>query len=144
MSVTILREGMCQTLQNVADHCGMDAAQELVRVFGGCRIWVPLTLKPDNALHQLGERHALAIVSAFGYSALDVPRQMLTAAGRAHVIDRLTREGLSQGEIARLTGCSQRTVSRAQHGHLSGVPVMRSHKVRKVDPRQIDLEDLLK
>lgn len=136
----IMRDGMCKTLREVADLCGMDCACELVRVFGGVRLWVPMHLSAGHILNRLGESHAIALVRAFGHSSLDVPRQLLTAAGRALVIDRLTRDGLSQGEIAILVGLSQRSVSRAQNGHLAARPP----RLRRVDPRQIDLEDWLK
>lgn len=144
MSVTIMREGLCQSMRNVADHCGMDVAQELVRVFGGCRIWVPLKWRPDHYLNRIGETHAQALVGTFGNTSLDIPRQLLTVAGRAQVIDRLTREGLTQMEIARMLGCSQRAISRHQRGHLTNMPPTMKRRGRMADPRQIDLEDLLK
>lgn len=138
---TLVKSGMYKTLREVAEYCGMDAATELVRVFGGTRLWIPLRHTPEHPLNRIGEKHARRLIDVFGNSSLDVPRRLLTADGLATVIDQLTADH-EQSEIARLVGCSQRTVSRLQS---TPRPLGKGkHSRGKVDPRQIDIEDLLK
>ncbi|CAA0086969.1 Uncharacterised protein [Starkeya nomas] len=139
---TLVKSGMYKTLREVTEYCGMDAATELVRVFGGTRLWIPLRWTPEHALNRIGEKHARRLIDVFGNSSLDVPRRLLTTDGLATVIDQLTAEGYEQSVIARLVGCSQRTVSRLQ---CAPRPLGKGkHNRGKVDPRQIDIEDLLK
>ena len=136
----IVRSAMYKTLREVAEYCGMDAAQDLVRLFGGTRLWVPLRWTQEHELNRLGEAHARRLIDVFGNSVLDVPRRLLTAGGLSTVIDELLADGMEHNEIARLVGCSQRTVSRRQNApRAAGAAASR----RKVDPRQIDIDDLL-
>lgn len=139
---TVVKSGMYKVLREVAEYCGIDAALELVRVFGGTRLWIPLKWTPDNIINRMGEAHARQMIEVFGNSSIDVPRRLLTADGLAHVIHELTSDSVEQRDIARLVGCSQRTVSRLQHAPRT--PGSFARRGRKADPRQIDIDDLLK
>ncbi|MDR6952657.1 DNA-binding NarL/FixJ family response regulator [Ancylobacter sp. 3268] len=140
---TLSPEHMPKTLREVVEYCGMDVAEALVREYAGGRIWVPGTWHAKHHLASvLGEDMSRRLVSAFGNSSMDVPRSLLTAAGRQSVIRQLHAEGWAQRDIARQLRCTQRAVSEL----LSRSPMVQKAggRRRPSDPRQIDIEDLLR
>ncbi|HEY9212079.1 MAG TPA: hypothetical protein VIQ29_04400 [Ancylobacter sp.] len=139
----ITLEDLPRSLREVAEYCGIDVALALVKEFGGGRIWIPGAWTSGNILNRLGEDAAHSLISAFANSSMDIPRSHLTPLGRRRVILQLHAEDMLQRDIARQLGCTQRVVSAMLNatGPLLDVP---KRRVRKVDPRQIDIEDLLK
>lgn len=131
---------IAREVREVAKLCGVPAAAALVRVFGGTRLWVPKTWRPDHDLNEVGEALAQSIFAYFGSSELNVPRTLFTSSGRRHMIQRLSGLGHRQREIARLLHCSQRVV----RDEIGGRPRTEARAPRPADPRQIDIEAWLK
>lgn len=134
-------KAISKELREVAKLCGVATAAALVQHYGGTRMWVPKHWRPEHDLNDIGEDLARVLFEYFGASELSIPRTLYTAAGRRDMIRRLSQQGHRQRDIARLLRCSQRVVRDELGGRPR--PVM-SGRRRAIDPRQIDLEDLLR
>lgn len=134
-------KAITKELREVAKLCGVPTAAALVREFGGTRLWVPKVWRGDHPLNDIGEEEARRLFAFFGSSEVSIPRTLLSPQGRRDMIRRLHGKGLRQREIARALGCSQRVV----RDELGGRPrAVSADRRRKVDPRQLDLEQYLR
>ncbi len=131
------------------DAGGMDAALGLARALGGQKVYIPLKLG-NNQLHALisaaGRKAADAITREFGGDWHVVPT--MHALRRPLAIALLAEDKLSANEISKLTGLHYTHVKRLR-SHLrfgligADIPLPRM-KRRAADPRQMDLEDIIK
>jgi len=134
---------MPKTLREVVDYCGMDVALALVAEFPGARLWIPTVWRLNHELTaRLGEKAARSLIDNFGSSLLEVPRSVLTPAGRQRVIRQLAADDMPRREIARQLGITQHQVEVLLRG--DDISPSSPGRRRKVDPRQIDIDDLLK
>lgn len=105
-------EDLPDSLVDVAETLGLKVALELMRHFGGLEVKFPVRPKSDHAvIKALGERDGLALCQFLGGQAIYVPRRRSAGAVGAD-IQRLEKQGLDRGEIAKLLGLSVRHVRR--------------------------------
>jgi len=124
-----------KSLIPIVELCGFGAAQELVRKFPSVRIYIPKS-GSNAAVDQLSLETRLVICKFFGGETLDVPGSMFSdnESIRKAAIE-MRSEGKTVREIALHLELSERRV----FSLLKGIP-----KKKKVDARQLDLEDYLK
>lgn len=133
-------KAITKELREVAKLCGVATAAALVREFGGTRLWVPKHWQAEHMLNDIGEEKAQQLFHFFGSSEVSIPRTLFSPQGRRDMIRRLYGDRCSHREIARTLGCSQRVV----RDELGGRPrALAAGRGRTVDPRQLDLEELL-
>lgn len=105
-----------QSLREIADIAGLDAALALAEAYGGRRVKLPSRYRPGTWLDRLvGETAAKAIIEHFGTTPLDIP---LAGAGTyaqmrrnmAARFEALTAEGASAARIAAELGITERAV----------------------------------
>lgn len=136
-------DALQKSLIDIAESLGMETASALVEHFGGGRVWIPQQWREDHPLNIIGEDRARQLCEHFGPSGLDVPKSLIAHEARFGVIRQLEKEGVSRLEIARRLGLTDRTIRRDLRR--SGASRVTSRRAtRFIDPRQIDLEDLLK
>lgn len=124
-------------LQPIAAELGPAATLAIVRHYGGARLYVPRRWTEALELNEtLGVDVARALCAGFGPERIDIPRNPFTVAALRGYGERLRREGLSNGQIARALGLSWRTVTR-----LTGATTALPRARRRVDERQIDIEE---
>lgn len=128
-------------LQPIAAELGAPATLEIVRFYGGARLYVPRRWTQSLDLNEaLGNEAAATLCARFGPERIDIPIQPFTVKALARFVDRLREEeGLTNGQIARTLGVSWRTVTRLTGGERSHAPRLR----RRADARQVDLVDWL-
>ncbi|QLP96174.1 MAG: hypothetical protein HZY79_00505 [Rhodoblastus sp.] len=128
------------SLQPLAAEIGVATTLEIVRLFGGARLYVPRRWTPDLEFNALGEAVAGRLCAMFGPERIDIPRMPFTVAALRRYAERLrAQEGLTNGQIARALGLSWRSVTR-----LGGTASFAAgRRRRRIDERQIDLEELL-
>jgi len=90
-----------ESLRDIADVIGMAATLNLVKAYGGVRLWVPVKLTPDHALvHAIGLQAARKLVEYCALEELWIPK---AAAALRAVRDQTIRERRADGEqVARL------------------------------------------
>ncbi|MBO9421729.1 hypothetical protein J7481_19635 [Labrenzia sp. R4_2] len=125
-----------EDMRDIADICGRAVALELLAELPGVEIKVPLQWSPDNPLSRLKRETADIIIREFAGNKFYVPtrRERIDTKAAAR---RLNKQGKSKLEIAIELHVSERYV----RGILSGGKT--AARARKVDDRQIDLEDFL-
>lgn len=123
------RETWPTVLAELADLIGEEATLALARAEGGLdRIYIPQEPKPDHPWAAvLGPELWARVVSARGGERVDLPRGEHIRLKKVEILE-LAEEGLSNREIARRVGTTERHVRR-----ILGA-VSRAH-----DPRQTDL-----
>ena len=109
--------GLPELLALVEGAAGTRVMLEFAGRYGGATIYLPKKFKADHPVAGLiGERAADALVSRYGYGDLSVPLGPTSAISRRTArILALLAEGRSKNEIARLVGCSRRTVQRLRN-----------------------------
>lgn len=126
-------------LQPLASELGVDVVLQLVKHFGGVRLYVPVTWRDDLAFNAiLGEEMARRLCTLFGPEQIDIPFAPWTSAAIVRFVAELDRQGRSVSEIALTLGVSYKRVQRAR----SGRPTPPERR-RGPDPRQINLIDWL-
>jgi len=136
-------DALPKSLADVAERCGMAAAAALVQHFGGGRVWIPRTWRPEHPLNVIGEEQARELCAFIGPQILDIPKSLLTPEARYNLILELGGQGTIQRDIARQLGLTARTIRRDLKQ--AGLARLKSRRAtRLIDHRQIDLEDYLK
>ena len=124
-----------EDMQDIADICGHDVALELLQKLPGVEIKVPLHWSAENPLARISREAADKIIEAAPGTKFYVPtrtdRASKTKARQLH------GEGKSTLDIALELHVSERYVRMLLQGR-KALP-----KPRKVDDRQVDLEDFL-
>jgi hypothetical protein len=133
-------EDFVEGLQPLAAELGAQATVEIVRIFGGARLYVPQRWRPDLDLNLIGVEAAQALCATFGPERIDIPRHPYTAQAMRRRLDSLRATGMTNGAAARALGVSWRTVTRLA---APGREAPRKGRRRFVDERQIDLVDYL-
>jgi hypothetical protein len=132
----------------VANAGGIEAAKKLVKHFGGRRIYVPGQTMADNheLVVALGRPAALALQDGFGRESLVVPRgRDLKLDIAAEAVEKAT--GSHRHAIAAALGVSYSTAKRILRKlkrDLPRDPNAPPAPPKRRDPRQIDIEDLLR
>jgi hypothetical protein len=96
-----------QALENLIDLIGEEAAYRLVDARGGTKVYIPQT--PGGEVAEIVGEAACAILSAhYARNSIKIPMD------KSWQIGILTRQGLSQTEIATRLKCDVDTVKRSQ------------------------------
>ncbi|WP_085908487.1 hypothetical protein [Kiloniella majae] len=103
---------LTESIADVAELVGIDLAADLVRHFGGTRVYVPKVARDHQDLVQkLGREQADLLVSEFAEQELDVPMHLYDEArARRALIHKLCRKRWTKASIARAAGCTERYV----------------------------------
>jgi hypothetical protein len=101
-------------LREMADLIGLPATLTLVRHYGGTRLWVPLTMKPDHVLARLlGFDTAALLARHYGDTRqhFDIPRaaEALRALRNRHIRAQKAL-GKSRRELAREHALTERAI----------------------------------
>lgn len=125
-------DALPEPLQRIVEELGEAAMLKLVHAFGGERVHIPDTVRPQSRLaKELGQELGQKIATLFGGGAeITVPLGPASSeAQMRRAIAKLLRQDLSTNEIVRRLRCHEVTVRR-----------MRARlKLGSGDPRQVDL-----
>lgn len=124
-----------EDMADIAAICGDDIALELMTKLPGVEVKVPLHWSADNPLSRLSREAADVIIRDLAGNKFYIPTRTDRVDNKAAVL-RLYREGKTALDIALELRISERYVRMIMSGKC--LP-----KQRKVDERQIDLEDFL-
>lgn len=104
-------EGLPKSLRELGETCGLLLVVHIVAVYGGTRLWVPNTLPEDHELvRRLGADYAKQLHEYAYGTYIEVPRSLVSKKFRNQMIKEMAANGVKQGDIARLSGCCDRTV----------------------------------
>ena len=94
-------------LEELVNLIGLDAAAQLVEIFGGTRLYIPQTPEEDDLLTSaVGREAALRLAGIYGGDRIEVPNP---APRRMRIVE-LRESGCSIDAIARKLGCTRRRV----------------------------------
>lgn len=93
---------------DMVEALGAEAADAVVRLFGGQRLYVPTTPPADHPVQRLGAALAQALAAHYGGETLEVPN--LRIVSRRAVIHDMAAAGRSPNDIAAATGLTHRRV----------------------------------
>ncbi len=128
-----------ESLQPIASEVSVEAARDLATHFGGTRLYVPRTWRPELDVNAIGEAAAQKLCNMFGPERIDIPRMPYTAEALKKFVDGMRAQGQSNGAIARALGLSWRSVTR-----LSTTTSLLTGKRRRVpDDRQITIFEMI-
>ncbi len=119
LDLAAMRSPRNSTLDSIIEVVGASAAASLVAEFGGRRLYVPHTMRPEDALVKLlGAETAELFARHFGGDRIVMPADPERAHRRERIIEA-RRKGLSISAVARETGCTERYVYKvlAQERH---------------------------
>ena len=132
-------EDVAESLQHIAEKFGIDVARELVRHFGGTKVYVPKVLPEGHALYALGEDLAQQLCGEFGGAFMVVPKDAVSNPAKHRLAHAMDKSGtMKVAEIARALNLTERAVYKL----LAGQPSTRRGR-KPVDPRQITMMDWL-
>ncbi len=134
---------MPELLRVAADAGGIEAVRGLARALGGKRVYVPKTAGDNHPLVLFGGRPAAeAIMKAIGGEHVEFPKG--EAAIRFTIAVAMVEQDKSDNEIAQGAGITYRHARRLRALiKLGGTVRSGKRRGRKIDPRQIDIEELL-
>jgi hypothetical protein len=90
---------------------GDDAAAQLIKLFGGRKVYVPLTTNDEHRISKaIGIQAAAALSRRFGGDYIDVPSPRVGSSALRRQILALASKDVSEIEIARRLGCTRRWV----------------------------------
>ncbi len=91
---------------------GLDATLRIIEAVGGCRLDVPMKVRPGHWLVELiGEKAARTLTHYYAGEKLEVPRATFFKCElRRIALVADAKQGMSQSELARKYGMTQRTV----------------------------------
>ena len=103
---------LTRTMQPIIDAIGFEAAQALVKTYGGTRVYLPMEPRGlDDLVLCVGLAHSRALVAAVGSGPLEVPKcDGYLRARRNEAIEILSEAGVPQAEIARRFNLTERTI----------------------------------
>jgi len=101
---------LCASMREVAEHCGVGVARNLVYYWPGCRYYVPKKWHPGHELNVLGEAEARCLFAAFGGTGIEIPTRLYSREGLAMMVPELRAKGMSQRDIALFLGIAQKTI----------------------------------
>jgi len=123
----------------VAQKCGKQVAQALMRQLPGTRFYVPGKYTEKGPLAALDKDDAEALIREFSGEIIYVPSLLATRIkpeDRFEEVEELVDEGLTTSEIAARLGITQRHVHNIRRA--AGAPKI----ANKVHPDQLPLFDL--
>jgi hypothetical protein len=132
-------DDIVDSLAGIAEQMGVETALRFAAQFGGTRLYVPSTWRSELPLNLLGEEAARELSRMFGPETIDVPKCPWRAEAVARIAAEMRRAGLTVNEIALALDLSWRTINKA----LSGRPLLTRGRSRRLDERQIDMDDWL-
>jgi len=104
-------------LQQIADATSPEVAENLAMAVGGTEIFVPRHPKQGGGtlVRLVGLENARAISRKIGWGKMLIPAGYFRGQGsRRKMVERLSAEGYSTQEIARMVDCHERTVRRTR------------------------------
>lgn len=88
-------------LLEISELIGMAATLKLVAKYGGVRLYVPKTLRPDHDLvATIGRELAEYMAERFGAEVLEIPKALLANVALRNVTIKQEYESLSQRQLA--------------------------------------------
>lgn len=120
----------------VAEKCGVEVAEALMRELPGARFFVPKVFTGSGPLAPLGRELAEAFIAEYAGDIVYIPSRLdtrPTAQERFEEIEALIDEGLTTWQIAAKLGISQARVFQIRRE--VGAPKIS----KKPDPLQLDL-----
>lgn len=133
-------EDFVEGMVPIAAELGVEVARELVRQFGGTRLYVPRAWREQLPLNVVGEEIARQLCERFGPERIDFPLVPWTPDAIVRFVGEMQRTGSTNSDMARELGVSYKRIQRARSGqHLPAS----SRRLRIADQRQIDLVDWL-
>jgi len=104
-------------LLEISELIGMAATLKLVAKYGGVRLYVPKTLRPDHDLVEIiGRELAEEIKQRFGGEVLEIPKATLANAALRNISIRQEYEFLSQRQLALKYNTTERNIRRILSG----------------------------
>lgn len=103
---------LTEQIRDLAETVGVEIAAELVKHFGGTRMYVPANPKPHHGLVKLlAPEHVAALVSTYPGTEIEVPMHLFDEAkARRILVMELRGKGYTQSQIARRAKCTDRQV----------------------------------
>lgn len=126
-------------LQPIAAVLGVETVRDIVRHFGGTRLYIPRNWREGLPLDVLGEERARRLCERFGPERIEIPLVPWTHSAILRFVTAMDRAGRTSGEIARELGVSYKRVQRSR----TATGLTGPRRRRLVDDRQIDMVDWL-
>jgi hypothetical protein len=129
-------------LRPVAEICGFEAIEALIKVYGGQRLYVPKVAVSQAIVHQCGRPVAAALHHCYGGEYVVVPLARALAVARKHQAIRKDQRAAS--EVARDWKMSVNSVHRIR-GEKAKAPkrAVRPPGRPRSDAGIVDLEELI-
>ncbi|MDF1777561.1 MAG: hypothetical protein P1V13_16140 [Rhizobiaceae bacterium] len=124
---------LTEDMASIADVVGRDVVDELMAKLPGIEVKVPLHWTQDNPLSRIDRETADLLIREFPGDKFYIPTRLRQANNKAEAL-RLANQGQTSIDIAIQLRVSERYVRMLLAGKV--LP-------RKVDARQMDIEDLL-
>ncbi len=101
-----------ESLQTLAQHCGMGTVAALVAAFGGCHLCIPKTLTPGHRLLRvLAPEAAQHLVNHYGGASILIPKATQARMAERNAAIRQDRDaGFLLADIAIRYGLSERQI----------------------------------
>lgn len=138
----------CPLMVELAAHIGVRDTLRLCEAYGGRYLYLSLRGPREDLVKLLGQEKASTMCRIYGLETLLIPtaRAALAHARRAPILRRALTNEITPSEAADMIGTSidyvYQLLQQLRTGYARrGEPL--PPKVRKADPRQIDLIDLL-
>lgn len=99
-------------LRDIADLVGLSSTLDVVRAYGGTRLYIPKKFMPDHPLVKVaGHEAAAKIVEIYGGEHLDLPRGAVAIQAARHEQIRAERaSGMTHAKLAVKFGLTERQV----------------------------------
>lgn len=101
-----------EVLEQIANITSVEIAEQLAKVYGGIRLYIPKTPTPSNPIVKLiGMDNVLLIVKHIGHGDYNIPMgDYRGIRAKAKLIKRLIKQGYEVRIIALMADCCERTV----------------------------------
>lgn len=104
-------EDNTRSIDEIAEQVGVDAAKKIVKAYGGTRLYIPVTAKPDHPLAILiGFDNAEKLGLYFCGTRVFIPRRFLSKEYLQINVPKLYNKGWKIRDIALAMDCSEPTV----------------------------------
>lgn len=99
-------------MEDVGAVMGFEAANRLIAVFGGSKLYVPATIPPSHPIAKVvGDVAAARLADAFGSEMIDLPsNEEFLRLRRVRAVATLTKRGFDCRDISEHVGVSMRHV----------------------------------
>jgi hypothetical protein len=126
------------TLVPIASELGVELVLELVKHFGGCRLYIPQRWNRALDINVVGDDMAQRLCQLFGPERIDIPIMAYKPCALQRFAVLLREDGYDNNQIAVQLGMSYRTVMRYIHH----APLTKDKKIA-FDDKQMDIENYI-